>query len=335
MPLGTTGVAVSALGFGAASLGNLYRAVSDETAGETLLCALAAGIVGFDTAPHYGQGLSERRVGHVLASQSRGYTLSTKVGRVLKPVTPPPAGTERHGFVDGDPFEPEFDYSYDGVMRSFEDSLRRLGGATVSILLAHDIGRVTHGADHERHMNTFLDSGYKAMRDLKDQGVIKAIGLGVNEWQVCEDILRHVDLDVVLLAGRYTLLEQTALDTFLPLCERRGVSVLAAGPFNSGVLSGGTTYNYASAPPDILARVKALQAVCASHGVSLAAAALQFPLAHPAVISVVAGMARASEVAENIAFFSAPIPHDLWVDLKAQDLLPAHAPVPGLQKVVS
>ncbi len=334
-PLGTTDATVSTLGFGAASLGNLYRAISDETAEETLQAALDAGIASFDTAPHYGQGLSERRVGRFLASCSRSYTLSTKVGRVMKPIAPPSAGAERHGFVDGDPFEPEFDYSYDGIMRSFEDSLGRLGGARVSLLLAHDIGRVTHGADHEHHLKAFLGGGYRAMRDLKDQGTVKAIGLGVNEWQVCEDILGHVDLDVVLLAGRYTLLEQTALDSFLPLCERRGVAVLAAGPFNSGILSGGTTYNYASAPASIVTRVQALQAVCAAHNVPVAAAALQFPLAHSAVTSVVAGMASPAEVAQNIERFTTVIPHGLWDDLKAQGLLPAHAPVPGLQAVAS
>lgn len=334
-PPGATGHAVSALGFGAASLGNLYRAISDDEAERTVRRAIDAGITNFDTAPHYGQGLSERRIGRVLAQSGRPYTLSTKVGRVLTPVAASPAGTERHGFVDGDPFEPEFDYSYDGVMRAFEDSLKRLGGARVSLLLAHDIGRMTHGVDHDRHLTTFLDGGYKAMRDLKDQGAIKTIGLGVNEWQVCEDILRHADLDVVLLAGRYTLLEQTALDSFLPLCLRRGVSVLAAGPFNSGILSGGTTYNYASAPTGIVARVTALHTICAAHGVPLAAAALQFPLAHPAVVSVVAGMASQAEVTENIERFAAPIPHALWDDLKTQGLLPADAPVPGLQAVAS
>ena len=303
------------LGFGAASLGNLYRAIDDGTAEDAVMAALDAGIQHFDTAPHYGQGLSERRLGRVLAGSGKRYRLSTKVGRVLEPISPPSSGTERHGFVDGDPFEPRFDYSYDGVMRSFSDSVRRLGGARVTTLLAHDIGRVTHGDAHEKHLRDFLDGGYRAMRELKDQGVVETIGLGVNEWQICEDILAHVDLDVVLLAGRYTLLEQTALDSFMPLCVKRGVTVLAAGPFNSGILSGGSTYNYAPAPESVRERVKVLEAVCENHGVPLAAAALQFPLAHPAVGRVIAGMANADEVRTDAALMAVPIPTALWDEL--------------------
>ena len=318
----------SALGFGAASLGNLYRAIDDETAHATVAAALDAGITHFDTAPHYGQGLSERRLADALKASGKPFALSTKVGRRLVPIARPAPGTERHGFIDGDPFEPEFDYSYDGVMRAFEDSHRRLRGARVSVLLAHDIGRVTHGADHDRHLKDFLDGGYRAMRDLKDQGVIDAIGLGVNEWQICEEVLSHADLDVVLLAGRYTLLEQTALDSFLPLCLRRKVSVLAAGPFNSGILSGGNAYNYSPAPEAIRARVQALKSACEAHGVSLPAAALQFPLAHPAVTRVVAGMASPAEVCANAALFAQAIPAGLWDDLKAQGLLRADAAVP-------
>ncbi|MBW8734901.1 MAG: aldo/keto reductase, partial [Asticcacaulis sp.] len=225
----------NALGFGAASLGNLYRKIDDATAHATVAAALDAGISHFDTAPHYGQGLSERRLADALLASGKSFTLSTKIGRRLVPIDVPPAGTERHGFVDGDPFEPEFDYSYDGVMAAFEDSQRRLKGARVSLLLAHDIGSVTHGDGHARQLKTFLDGGYRAMQALKEQGVIDTIGLGVNEWQVCEEVLGHADLDIVLLAGRYTLLEQTALDSFLPLCQRRRVAVLAAGPFNSGI----------------------------------------------------------------------------------------------------
>jgi len=316
------------LGFGAASLGNLYRAIDDETARTTVAAAFEAGIGHFDTAPHYGQGLSERRLAAALLASGKPFSLSTKVGRRLVPIDPPPPGTERHGFIDGDPFEPEFDYSYDGVMSAFEDSQRRLKGARVSVLLAHDIGRVTHGDDHAHHFKAFLDGGYRAMRDLRDQGVIDAIGLGVNEWQICEEVLAHADLDVVLLAGRYTLLEQTALDSFLPLCERRKVSVLAAGPFNSGILSGGDAYNYSPAPEAIRTKVKALKTVCEAHGVPLPAAALQFPLAHPAVSCVIAGMASPAEVRANAALFAQPIPPALWDDLKSQGLLRADAAVP-------
>ncbi len=313
----------AALGFGAASLGNLYRVIDDATAEHAVKAALDAGIRHFDTAPHYGQGLSERRIGRVLTASGKPYILSTKVGRILEPISPPSSGTERHGFVDGDPFEPRFDYSYDGVMRSFDDSVRRLGRARVTTLLAHDIGRVTHGDAHEKHLRDFLDGGYRAMRALKDQGVIEAIGLGVNEWQICEDILAHVDLDVVLLAGRYTLLEQTALDSFLPLCLARKVKVLAGGPFNSGILSGGDTYNYAPAPQDVRDRVAHLRTICTNHGVPLRAAALQFPLRHPAVDYVIAGMASAAEVADNVALLATQIPASLWDEIEHADT-PAH-----------
>jgi len=329
----TENVQLPPLGLGAASLGNLYRAMSDGDALATLRTALEAGIGYIDTAPHYGQGLSERRIGEAISG--RGAVISTKVGRVLKPIARPALGTTRHGFVDGDPFEPEYDYSYDGIMRSFEDSQKRLRREIIDILLVHDIGKMTHGDEHAHHLGCFLGGGYEALMQLKADGLVRAVGLGVNEWEICEEILRYVDLDVVMLAGRYTLLEQTALHSFLPLCERRNVSVLVAGPFNSGILSGGTTYNYASAPPEVVARVKALQSVCDAHSVPLAAAALRFPLAHPVVISVVAGMGSPSEVAENVRLFAAPIPVSFWGALKEQGLLPADAPVPGLQMVTS
>lgn len=309
-------------GFGAAPLGNLYRPRSDDDAKAALAAAVAAGIRYIDTAPHYGQGLSERRIG----LEGGHAVISTKVGRLLKAINPPPPGTERHGFVDGDPFEPVFDYSRDGVLRSFESSLSRLKRDRIDILLAHDLGKVTHGPDHSRHLRDFLAGGYDAMCDLKAQGLISAIGLGVNETAIVEEVLAHVDLDVVMLAGRYTLLEQDALDTFLPLCERRGVKVIAAGPFNSGLLCGGTTYNYAPAPDTLRQRAVALQRVCESHGVPLAAAALQFPLMHPAVATVVVGMASPDEVRANTALMQTDIPAALWRDLKAEGLLRADAP---------
>lgn len=328
--LGRTSVEVTALGFGSAALGNLYTAISDSTANSCLNTALNAGISYVDTAPHYGQGLSERRVGQALINRP-GLTLSTKVGRVLTPVTPaPPPGTERHGFIDGDPFEPHFDYSYDGVMKSFEDSLHRLGRDRVDILLAHDLGTVTHGDNAGNHMKAFQDGGLRAMHDLKAQGLVKAIGLGVNEWQVCEDVLANADLDAILLAGRYTLLEQGALDSFLPMCERRGISVIIGGPFNSGILVDGTHYDYGRIPADVCSQVTALKKVCMAHDVPLAAAALQFPLAHPAVACVIPGMADVLQVKSNLALFQHVIPSGLWADLKAEGLLHDSAPVPKL-----
>ncbi|MDI7775711.1 aldo/keto reductase [Asticcacaulis sp. EMRT-3] len=310
------------LGFGSATLGNLYRALDDETAKATRDTALAGGIGYVDTAPHYGQGLSERR----LAQLDEAVILSSKVGRVLRPIAAPPLGTERHGFVDGDPFEPEFDYSRDGVLRSFEDSLKRLKRDRIDILLAHDLGALTHGEAHPRHLRDFLEGGYPAMCELKAEGRITAIGLGINETEIAETVLGHADLDMVMLAGRYTLLEQGALDHFLPLCAARGVQILAAGPFNSGILSGGAAYNYAPAPDSVRARVARLEAVCRAFDVPLAAAALQFPLAHPAVAVVVAGMASPAEVRANLALMQTPIPAALWAALKTEGLIRQDAP---------
>ncbi len=324
--LGATDVSVTRLGIGTAGIGNLYRTVSDAEASATLAAAFAAGITYVDTAPHYGQGLAERRVGAVLHD---GIVVSSKIGRVLEPIVPPPPGTERHGFIDGDPFEPVYDYSYDGVMRAFEASCRRLGRERIDILLAHDLGRLTHGDDHPRYLKAFLEDGYRAMAELKADGRTGAIGLGVNEWQVCEEILSHADLDCVLLAGRYTLLEQTALDSFFPLCQKRGVSVIAGGPYNSGILTGGAHYNYEAAPAEIVAKVKALRAVCERHDVSLTAAALQFPLVHPCVACVIPGMASAAEVVANVDAFTTAIPDALWGDLRDEGLLHRQAPLPA------
>ncbi len=316
------GMDLSILGFGASSLGNLYQAMSDDDATGVLKHALDLGIAYVDTAPHYGHGLSERRVGMV----NPNVILSTKVGRVLKPIAPPPPGTARHGFVDADPYEPHFDYSYDGVMQSFAASCGRLRREQVDIVFAHDLGALTHGADHPAHLRAFLEGGFKALSELKAAGRVRAIGLGVNEWQVCEEVMRHVDLDVVLLAGRYTLLDQTALDSFLPLCAQRNVNVVIGGPYNSGVLVDRDRYDYQSVPAKITARVAELKIVCRAHGVPLAAAALQFALGHPNVASVIPGMASQGEVDANLANIRQAIPAGLWDDLKSAGLLRADAP---------
>ncbi len=316
------------LGFGGAAVGNLYTPMSDADARAVIDTALTAGIGYFDTAPHYGFGLSESRLGPALAG--REVMISTKVGRRLEPIQT--SQRERHGFVDAAPFEPVFDYGYDGVMRSFEDSLRRLKRDRVDVLLAHDLGRATHGQAHAGHMRDFLEGGYRAMRELRDAGAVGAIGLGVNEQAVCEEVLDHADVDVFLLAGRYTLLEQTALDSFLPRCLARGVGIVIGGPFNSGVLvetSGTMHYNYEAAPVEIVERVGRLRRVCAAHGAPLAAAALQFPLAHPAVLSVIPGMATPDQVADAIRWLDAAIPHSLWSDLRSEGLVRADAPVPA------
>ncbi|HEX7759861.1 MAG TPA: aldo/keto reductase, partial [Caulobacteraceae bacterium] len=232
---------LSRLGFGAAPIGNLYKPLTDDQAFEAVAAAIAAGIGYFDTAPHYGFGLSEARLGAALArlDPMEKALVSTKVGRVLRPISDAAAGGVRHGFADAAPFEPEFDYSYDAVMRSFDDSRRRLRRERIDVLLAHDLGRATHGEDHDRRFAQFMDGGYRALRALRDGGGVGAIGLGVNETEVAERALAAGEFDVVLLAGRYTLLEQGALEGLLPLCAAKGVSLIVGGPYNSGILATG------------------------------------------------------------------------------------------------
>ncbi|MBB6250909.1 aldo/keto reductase [Nitrospirillum iridis] len=328
--------ALPPLGFGAAAIGNLYQPVDDTVAHAAVTAAVAAGIRYIDTAPHYGFGLSESRLGAVLADldPAEDLLLSTKVGRVLVPISGDGQGG-RHGFAAAAPYEPVFDYSYDGVMRSYTESRRRLGRDRIDLLLAHDLGTATHGDAHGHHFRQFLDGGYRAMRDLRDEGAVGAIGLGVNEWQVCLEALGHAEFDVVLLAGRYTLLEQTALDTFFPACEARGIKVIIGGPYNSGILVNGTRgatplhYNYEPAPPAIVDHVRRLEALCDRFGVPLAAAALQFPLAHPAVVSVIPGMADGGQVAQTQALMNVAIPPGLWQALRADGLLHPAAPTPS------
>ncbi|ATY33453.1 aldo/keto reductase [Sphingomonas psychrotolerans] len=329
--------ALGRLGFGAASIGNLYRAMPDEDAAAAVRSAWDAGLLYYDTAPHYGFGLSEKRLGHALAEidPEQRAILSTKVGRRLDPV---PSGTDltvpRQAFVTPEPFESVFDYSYDAVMRSYEASCARLRRDRIDILYAHDIGRMTHGDDHQRRFAEFMEGGYRAMRELRDSGAVGAIGLGVNETQVCEEVMAVGEIDVVLLAGRYTLLEQEALETFLPLCEGRDVKIVLGGPYNSGILAKGVRrggelhYNYQPAPPAIVARVGAIEDLCAEHGVPLAAAALQLPLAHPQVVSVIPGMNSPRQVAQAVALIDTLIPPALWSDLKDRGLIRADTPIP-------
>jgi D-threo-aldose 1-dehydrogenase len=324
------------LGFGGAALGNLYVAVQDEVAQDATRKAVDLGIRYFDTAPHYGFGLSEKRLGTALRELDPREQLivSTKVGRRLASRTGIDASVPRQGFVTPEPYESEFDYTYDSVMRTYEASLRRLQRERIDILFAHDIGRLTHGEDHPRRFAEFMNGGYRAMRELRAAGTVGAIGLGVNETAVCEEALAHADFDVVLLAGRYTLLEQDALDTFLPLCERRGVRVVVGGPYNSGILatgvrkSGVINYNYAAASKEIIGRTASIESICDTHGVPLAAAALQFPLSHPQVLTVIAGMGTQDEVRQAADYVRRPVPQQLWVDLRTAGLIRPDAPVP-------
>lgn len=327
-PLADTGLHLSLLGVGAAALGGLYDAVDEQTTTATLQTAWDQGLRFIDTAPFYGYTRSENRVGAFLAGRPRdGYVLSTKVGRVMVPDDTVRPGAD--GWADPLPFRPVYDYSHGGVMRSFEDSLRRLGVQRIDILLVHDIGRATHGAEHERHWQALTQGGgFRALQELREQGLVRAIGLGVNEWEIADQALSAAPLDCVLLAGRYTLLEQGALP-FLDRCAAQRVGVIVGGPFNSGLLAGQAKYNYGSVPHDMLMRARALSEVCAEFGVALEAAALRFPLAHPAVVNVLAGMRSPQQVLANANWMGCPVPDDLWTALRHRGLIHAEAPLPA------
>ncbi len=328
------GIDFSELGFGTAPLGNLYRAISDEDAHATLEKAWEAGCRYFDTAPLYGLGLSETRLNRFLRTKHRDdYVLSTKVGRLLQ-VCPPEERTGIDKFFETPNRREVYDYSHDGVMRSIEHSLERLGVDRIDILFAHDLDIFNHGSKEacDARIDEFMASGYKAVLSLRDQGVIKAFGAGINEWQPAQNMAERGDFDLFLLAGRYTLLEQEALDSFLPLCEQRGIGIVLGGPYNSGILATGPRpgafFNYDPAPQDILERVAGIEAVCKAHGVALIEAALRFPLHHPSVVSVIPGGQSADEVANNAGNLSAVIPDALWADLKAEGLMRGDAPTP-------
>jgi D-threo-aldose 1-dehydrogenase len=332
-PVGRTRLERPVLGLGTAPLGNLYRAITDAQAGAVINAALDAGLRYVDTAPYYGFGLSERRVGQALRGAG-DVVLSTKVGRLLVPAGPGAApDSERHGFRSPMPFDPVYDYSYSGILRSHEASLERLGLPRVDILYIHDIGRATHGHDHLAQMEALTEGGgLRALQQLRDEGSVSAIGVGVNEIEICLDLMERAPLDLILLAGRYTLLEQPALEHLLPRCLASNVSVVIGGPYNSGILAGpsgaAAQYDYAPPPPPIVERVRRIERVCAGHGVEMGAAALQFVLAHPAVVSVIPGLASVSELDQTVARAAAPIPAGLWSDLKLEGLLDAEAPVP-------
>lgn len=326
-----------ALGFGGAAIANLYRPVSEESAFTAIRAALEAGIRYIDTAPHYGFGLSEKRLGAALSSLDPKQTvvISTKVGRRLAHTPNADLTSVRQGFVSPEPYESVFDYTYDAVMRSYEQSLRYLQRDRIDILYVHDLGRRTHGEAHAQRFSDFMAGGYRALRSLRDSGAVGAIGLGVNEWQICEEALAHGDYDVMLLAGRYTLLEQGALETFLPLCARRGVSIVVGGPYNSGILARGVKgqaelfYDYGPAPAHIIERVSAIESVCDAHGVQLPAAALQFPLAHPQVLAVIPGMGSPGEVARAKQYMDTRISPAFWTELRERKLIRDDAPVPA------
>ncbi|MDN4632359.1 aldo/keto reductase [Sphingomonas sp. PsM26] len=309
------------IGMGCAGIGNLYRRVDDAVATETVAAALAVGIRYFDVAPHYGFGLAETRLGVALAEHDpAGHALvSTKVGRLLEPTDSD--ATERHGFVDAPALEPVFDYTHDGVLRSHAASLARLQRDRVDILFAHDLGVETHGDEAARHMAAFLDDGYPALRSLRDAGDIAAIGIGVNEIAVCHEVLDSADIDLILLAGRYTLLEQDDARALFERCARLGTQIIVGGPYNSGILVEGSKsdshFNYAPPPPHVVARVAALEDACAAFDVPLPAAALQFPCRNPVVASTIPGLVGREQVEATLRFAEWSIPDALWDRLTA------------------
>lgn len=321
----------TALGFGSAPLGNYLRPLSEEECDQTLSAAWNSGVRYFDTAPLYGLGLSEMRVGRLLTKRPRqDFILATKVGRLLVPCEK----NEVNGlfFVETPQVRFHYDYSYDGIMRSYEESRKRLGLDRVDILYAHDVCGLVHGGRDasEARIRELVDTGgWRALAELRDRGDVLAIGAGVNEWEPCARLLELVDPDLFLLAGRYTLLEQVPLDTLFPECAKRGVGIVVGGPYNSGILAGGTTWNYAAAPPDVVARADALRAVCRTYGVSLPAAALQFVLAHPLVVSVIPGGQTVTETKHNAAVLDERIPPAFWQELKDRKLLHPRAPTPA------
>lgn len=311
------------LSFGCASIAGLFKPVSLQDSHDVLTTAWEAGIRYFDTAPHYGHGVSERRLGDFLRDKD-GWVLSTKVGRILTPDQNPPNVV--NGFHSALPFKQEFDFSYDGIMRSVEDSFQRLGLNRVDILYVHDIGDPGVNTNTPYHRAQLLEGGARALSELKAQGVVSSVGLGVNTVEVCEDLLGQMEIDLILLAGRYTLLEQTAEARLFPLLKQYGVKLVIGGVFNSGILATGPVegahYNYAPAPQPILDRTAQIQAVCARHDVPMAAAALQYPAQSVHVASTLIGTSKSSSLLRNVAQLKAPLPADLWADLQRENLIP-------------
>jgi D-threo-aldose 1-dehydrogenase len=322
LPLGGSGLRVSRMGLGTAPLGNLFTEVQESDADATIDAALGAGVTFVDTAPHYGLGVAERRLGRRLARIPRDrFVLSTKVGRLVRPLE---AGemADPEGFTATPRAKRVWDFSRDGVRRSLEESLDRLGLDRIDVALVHDPD------NHEREA---AEHALPALAELRDQGVVRAIGAGMNQAEMLTRFVRELDLDLVLMAGRYSLLDQGALAELLPACVERGVAVVIGGVFNSGLLADprpGATFDYAPAPPELVERAGRLQAVCARHGVPLRAAALAFPFGHPAVASVLVGARTAAEVQDAVVMLGRPVPAELWAELVADGLLPDHVPVP-------
>jgi D-threo-aldose 1-dehydrogenase len=333
--LGKSGVAMTQLGFGGAGLGELFVKVDETTAAATLKAAWDEGIRYFDTAPFYGLGLSEIRTGRFLDSQPRDeFVLSTKVGRWFFPPAKP-AEFQSSYWVGGLKMDHVHDYSYDGIMRAYEQSHMRLGMNRIDLLVIHDLDFWFHKTEAKvaAYLSQLFSSGWRALDQLRSHGLIRGIGAGINELGMMPRFLDALDLDFFLVALRYTLLEQETLQSELPYCQRRDVGIVIGGVYNSGITATGAIegakYNYADATPEIMERVRKIEAVCKAHDVPLAAAALQFPLGHPSVAAVIPGAIHPDQVRQNVRNFQHPIPAALWSDLKSQALIAADAPVPG------
>lgn len=316
------------LGFGGAPLGNMFERVSDADAAATLEAAWDAGIQYFDTAPVYGPGISEHRFGEVLRNKPRdAFVLSTKVGRLLR--ADASKGGQHGPFVAGLPFRVDYDYTADGVRRSIEDSLQRLGLARIDVAYIHDCAEDAHGPEWLQVFDTAMTGAAVALTRLREEGVIGGWGLGVNRVEPCVMALERADPDVFLLAGRYSLLNQPALDELFPRCAERGVHVVVGGPYNSGLIAGGTTFEYQQASDERVAARDRLAAVAARYGIDLRAAALQFCAAHPVVASVIPGTKTPERVRQNVALMAEPIPAAFWEELRRDGVLPGNAPVPA------
>jgi D-threo-aldose 1-dehydrogenase len=333
--LGKSGVPLTQLGFGGAGLGELFVRVDERTAAETLQAAWDEGIRYYDTAPYYGRGLSEIRTGRFLDVRPRSdYVLSTKVGRWFFPPARPDS-FDTGFWAGGLKFEHVHDYSYDGIMRSYDQSQMRLGMNRIDLLVIHDLDFWFHETEAKvaAHLTQLFTSGWRALDHLRSHGLVRGLGAGINEVGMIPRFLDAFDLDFFLLAMRYTLLEQETLQAELPYCERRSIGIVIGGVYNSGITAtgpvAGAKYNYKDATPEILERVGRIEAVCRAHGVPLAAAALQFPLGHPSVASVIPGAIHPDQVRQNVANFRHPIPAALWSDLKAQGLMATEAPTPS------
>lgn len=331
--VGSTGLSLPAFGFGSAHLGELYGHVDDAVSRETLDAAWDSGVRYYDTAPWYGRGLAEHRLGAFLRSRPRAeFRITTKVGRTLhRPADP--AHFDRAPWTGGLNFEVHFDYTRDGILRSYEQALQRLALDTVDALVIHDLDRGFHGDRQEFYERQLLESGVAALQELKRAGDILAYGMGINNDEALEGIAQQVDLDFCLVAMPYTLLDQASLHRGMASLQGRGVSVIVGAPLASGILAtgsgGNAAYGYNKAPAEVQERVRAIEAVCRTHGVALPAAALQFVLAHPNVVSTIPGAAKPSEVRDNVAHLSAAIPAAFWAELKAQRLIDPDSPVPA------